>query len=75
MDNNTSRLASLTSNVLETLVYVGLMVLLSAVPTWLLWNWLVPELFNGPTINLLQALGINLLLNILFKLPRSNVQS
>lgn len=25
---------------------------------WLLWNWLIPEIFGGPKINYLQALGI-----------------
>jgi len=32
----------------------------------LLWNWLVPELFNGPVINYWQTLGIFLLSKILF---------
>ena len=31
-----------------------------------LWNWLVPTLFNGPTINLWQTFGIVLLSKILF---------
>lgn len=31
-----------------------------------LWNWLVPELFNGPVINFCQAAGILLLSKILF---------
>ncbi len=31
-----------------------------------LWNWLVPELFNGPSINFWQAGGILLLSKILF---------
>lgn len=33
--------------------------------TMLLWNWLVPDLFNGPTINFWQALGLLLLSKIL----------
>jgi hypothetical protein len=32
-----------------------------------LWNWLMPILFNLPTITFLQALGINALSTILFK--------
>lgn len=34
--------------------------------TMLLWNWLVPSLFNGPQLNFLQALGLLLLTKILF---------
>ena len=32
----------------------------------LLWNWLVPQLFNGPQIGFLDALGLFLLAKILF---------
>lgn len=32
----------------------------------LLWNWLVPELFNGPVITFWQALGLFILCKILF---------
>ena len=32
----------------------------------LLWNWLVPELFNGPELNYWQTLGIMVLSKILF---------
>lgn len=32
----------------------------------LLWNWLVPELFNGPLLNYWQTLGILVLSKILF---------
>jgi hypothetical protein len=34
--------------------------------TMLLWNWLVPALFNGPVITFWQALGLLLLSKILF---------
>ena len=33
--------------------------------TMLLWNWLVPTLFNGPAITFIQALGILVLSKIL----------
>ena len=32
--------------------------------TMSLWNWLLPSLFNGPTINLWQTFGLVLLLLI-----------
>jgi hypothetical protein len=41
-------------------------VALGAIFMWV-WNWLVPELFNGPIINFAQALGIMLLSRILFR--------
>lgn len=34
--------------------------------TYLLWNWLVPVLFNGPIISFWQALGLLALTKILF---------
>lgn len=34
--------------------------------TMLLWNWLVPELFNGRPINFWQALGLLVLSKLLF---------
>jgi ABC-type multidrug transport system fused ATPase/permease subunit len=39
---------------------------LGAVVMWL-WNWLIPELFNGPVISYVQALGLMLLSRILFR--------
>lgn len=34
-----------------------------------LWNWLVPDLFNGPQITFWQALGLFLLSKLLFGFP------
>ena len=45
---------------------VGLSLLL-AIPTWLLWNWLLPPLFGLPTVTLWQAWGVNVLSSTLFK--------
>jgi hypothetical protein len=59
------------NNVLEAiLLIVGLIVLagiLLALPLQLLWNWLMPNLFNLPAITFWQALGLNMLAGILFK--------
>jgi hypothetical protein len=52
------------------LIVVGLLMLSAiflAIPTMLLWNWLLPHLFNTPVISLYEAMGINLLSGILFK--------
>jgi hypothetical protein len=52
------------------LLVIGLLILsalLLAIPTMLLWNWLLPHLFNIPAITLYEAVGINILSGILFK--------
>lgn len=41
------------------------MILFTFVVMWL-WNWLVPELFNGPVIEYWQTLGLLVLSKILF---------
>jgi hypothetical protein len=43
---------------------VGYMIL--GLVTLVLWNWLIPSLFNGPVINYLQSLGLLALSKILF---------
>jgi membrane protein required for beta-lactamase induction len=48
---------------LGTLVLVALIL---GLPLMLLWNWLMPTLFNLPTITFWQAVGLNLLSGILF---------
>ena len=50
--------------VLGMLVLVGLLL---ALPTMLLWNWLMPDLFGTPSIGFWQALGLYLLSSSLFK--------
>jgi len=41
--------------------------LIMAVPTMLLWDWLMPELFDLKEITLFQAWGLNFLCGMLFK--------
>jgi hypothetical protein len=48
-------------------VWVGIAAALFAAPTWLLWNWLMPEILGLPRITLFQALGILLLSGMLFR--------
>ena len=59
------------NNILEAiLLIVGLIVLaaiLLALPLQLLWNWLMPSIFNLPMITFWQALGLNIMSGILFK--------
>lgn len=48
-------------------VTVLLFSLLFAIPTFLLWNWLMPVIFGVTQITLLQAWGINALSGCLIK--------
>lgn len=61
----------MNNNVIEgILIIVGLIVLaaiLLALPLQLLWNWLMPTIFNLPMITFWQALGLNIMSGILFK--------
>ena len=52
--------------VLAVATLVGIS-LIMAVPTMLLWDWLMPELFGLKTITLFQAWGLNFLCGMLFK--------
>ena len=52
---------------LGTIVASLLLGALLVFPIMWLWNWLVPELFNGPTITFWQSAGLFVLSNILFK--------
>jgi hypothetical protein len=52
------------------IAFAGIIVLMGvlwAIPTMLLWDWLMPELFGLSTITIWQALGLNILSGIFFK--------
>jgi hypothetical protein len=50
-----------------------LAVLFLGFPLMLLWNWLMPYLFNLPTIGFWQAVGLNFMATILFR-PTINIK-
>jgi hypothetical protein len=56
-------------NVLGIISLLCLVCLLLGLPLMLLWNWLMPIVFNLPTITFWQAVGINVLASIIF--PKS----
>jgi hypothetical protein len=61
------------NNIEQVLTLIGLIVLaaiLFTLPLQLLWNWLMPHLFNLPELTFWQAFGLNMLAGILF---RSNI--
>jgi membrane protein required for beta-lactamase induction len=46
---------------------IAIVIVILGYPLMLLWNWLMPIIFNLPEITLWQAIGLNLLSTILFK--------
>lgn len=53
-----------------SLIFGGIIIVLGliwAIPTMLLWDWLMPELFGLSTITIWQAWGLNILAGIFFK--------
>jgi hypothetical protein len=51
------------------LEFIGLLCIVAVLlgyPLMLLWNWLMPDLFNLPVISFWQAIGLNILSSILF---------
>lgn len=48
-------------------VSVIIVALLTALPVYLLWNWLMPEIFGLTTLTFIQALGLSMLAACLFK--------
>jgi hypothetical protein len=58
------------STVEQILMLIGLIILaaiLFALPLQLLWNWLMPTIFNLPMVTFWEAFGLNLLAGILFR--------
>ena len=59
------------NSLLKALVYAlgfaVLVVVLGAPPLMLLWNWLMPQIFGLPEVNLWQAMGLLALSAFLFK--------
>ena len=64
MNPDVNACMTVTGVVIFTIIIYSLIV---AIPTLLLWNWLMPLLFGLKEITLLQALGLNLLSSLLFK--------
>jgi len=52
--------------ILKIITLTTLVILALSAVVMLLWNWLVPPLFNGPSISFGQALGLLLLSKVLF---------
>lgn len=55
------------AKILLALGLIALLGILLGLPLQLLWNWLMPTIFNLPTITFWQAMGLNIMASILFK--------
>ena len=58
--------------IIITLMIAIIIAFIAAIPTMLLWNWVISDIFALPEITLKQALGLNLLCAILFNSPKVN---
>ena len=67
-----SKFISVISVIAGFILLIVIISLLASIPTMLLWNWLMPDIFGLKTINFIQAFGINLLSSILFKSSNNN---
>ena len=56
----------LTLLIIASIILVALICFLSGWVTMLLWNWLVPMIFGLRTITLWQALGLIILIKLVF---------
>jgi len=54
---------------------IAIVSIVAAIPTYFLWNWLMPEIFALKAITFWQAWGINFLAGILFKNSSSSKSS
>jgi hypothetical protein len=52
--------------ILKIMAIISLVCLLLGLPLMLLWNWLMPIIFDLSEISFWQAVGLNLLASILF---------
>jgi hypothetical protein len=57
----------LLGGVFAFLGLIAIILVLLGYPLMLLWNWLMPFLFNLPEITFWQAIGLNVLCTILFR--------
>jgi len=65
------------NNIEGFLYFIGiiiLIVMLLGLPLQLLWNWLMPNLFDLPYISFWQAVGLNLMAAILFR-PTTTIKN
>lgn len=60
-------MSDIIASVLGIMLLIILIGLFMSIPVWLLWNWLMPDIFSLTEISFWQALGISMLSSCLFK--------
>ena len=65
MDNWLIKIFSYTMATIIVLAGVFMFCAVVSLPFWLLWNWLIPNIFGLPEITWLQAFGLWLLITLL----------
>ena len=65
MDNWWIKVFAYTMATIIVLAGVFMFCAVVSLPFWLLWNWLIPNIFGLPEINWLQATGLWLMLALL----------
>ncbi|HET8963428.1 MAG TPA: hypothetical protein VFM99_06000 [Chitinophagales bacterium] len=53
-----------SAKIIGWIILGAMMVIIMSLATMYLWNWLVPTLFNGPQITLMETIGLLLLVKI-----------
>ena len=60
--------------VLWVVALAGVFAAIGALPVWMLWNWLMPNVFSLPTVTLTQAFGLLLLSGFFFSSKRIEME-
>ena len=58
-------MTQIISNLLIVTGVIALIILMFGLPTMILWNWLMPTIFDLPEITFWQACGIQILISLL----------
>jgi hypothetical protein len=58
-------MTQIISNLLIVTGVIALIILLFGLPTMILWNWLMPIIFDLPEITFWQACGLQILISLL----------
>ena len=62
-----STLFNLITELAMLVVFIAIYAVILALPTMLLWNWVMPDVFGLETIGFFHALGLNLLCGVLVR--------
>jgi ABC-type transport system involved in multi-copper enzyme maturation permease subunit len=67
MQTTSKKIGVALGTVAVAMILAATVAIVLALPVKWLWNWLCPEIFGLPTLNVLQAWGLSTLCSMLFK--------